>query len=679
MLSLNAKLQNLNRVGESTAASLKKLGLESISDLLFYLPFRYENYDAMASIDTAEIDTPVNIIGQIELIQSRRTMNRRMSLTEALVRDDSGTIKVLWFNQPYLAKSLKVGDYLSLAGKITEKNGQATMLAPIYEKLNNGELIHTQGLTPIYSLNADVTQKQIRGLIKQVVDLSSELEDWIPSDIAKEVGLISLGSAIKKIHFPENAEDIKLAKQHFGFAELFLRQLKSQISRREIQLSQAPEVFFNEEATKNFIASLPFTITNDQKKSAWEIIKDIAKFHPMSRLLQGDVGSGKTLVAVIALLNTALDKKLGVLMAPTEILATQHYNSIKKLLADFPVEIKLLTRNNKSDLSKIRDEQAGILIGTHAIIQDKAAIPNPALIVVDEQHRFGVRQRQKLKIKSSLMPHFLSMTATPIPRSLSLAIYGDLDISVIKEKPSNRQNIITKIVNEENRTAAYKFIGEQIKLGRQAFIVCPLIDPSDKLGVKSVTQEYDKLSTEIFPGIKMAVLHGKMKADEKDAIMAGFLKNEIKILVATSVIEVGVDFPNATIMLIEGVERFGLAQLHQFRGRVGRGEHQSYCFLAPNNGSKLSEKSRTRLEAMVKHQDGFYLAEEDLKLRGAGEIYGTIQSGFPELKIASLFDYELIKKTKAAAEKLIAADPELKNHPLVKKELGAWEKTIHLE
>jgi len=679
MLSLKSSVQNLNRVGESTAASLKKLGLESISDLLFYFPWRYENYDAATDIERAKTDTPVNIIGQIELIQSRRTMNRRMSLTEALVRDDSGTIKVLWFNQPYLAKSLKVGDYLSLAGKITEKNGQATMLSPIYEKINNGELIHTQGLTPIYSLNAEVSQKQLRGLIKQVINLSSELEDWIPENISRGVGLISLAQAIKKIHFPESANDILAAKQHLGFAELFLRQLKSQISRREIQLSQAPEINFNEQATKDFIASLPFKLTDDQKKSAWEIIKDINNSHPMSRLLQGDVGSGKTLVAVIALLNTALDKKLGVLMAPTEILATQHYNSIKKLLADFPVEIKLLTRNNKNDLSKIREEQAGILIGTHAIIQDKAAIPNPALIVVDEQHRFGVRQRQKLKVKSSLMPHFLSMTATPIPRSLSLAIYGDLDISLIKEKPKNRQNIITKLVPENKRGAMYEFIAKQIAVGRQAFIVCPLIDPSDKLGVKSVTQEYDKLSTEIFPGIKMAVLHGKMKADEKDTIMAGFLKNDIKILVATSVIEVGVDFPNATIMLIEGVERFGLAQLHQFRGRVGRGEHQSYCFLAPNSDGKLSTKSRARLEAMVKHQDGFYLAEEDLKLRGAGEIYGTIQSGFPELKIASLFDYELIKKTKAAAVELIATDPELKNHPLVKKELGAWEKTIHLE
>ncbi len=679
MISLNSSIQNLNRVGASTAAQLKKLGLETISDLLFYFPWRYEDYGATQNIDTIKADTPSNIIGQVELIQSRRARSRRLNMTEALISDASGSIKVIWFNQPYLAQSIKVGDYLSLAGKVTEKNGQATMLSPIYEKINGNDLINTQGLTPVYSLNANLTQKQLRAMIKQVISLSVELEDWIPNDIKKEVGLIDLSDAINKIHFPKNAADIKAAKQQLGFSELFLRQLKAQMIRISLANESAPLVNFNETATKEFVASLPFQLTNDQKKSAWEILQDIKQSHPMSRLLQGDVGSGKTLVAVIALLNVALNKQVGVLMAPTEILARQHFTSIKNLLADFPIEVELLTRTNKGDLSKIRDACAGIIIGTHAVLEDNAKIPAPSLIVVDEQHRFGVRQRQKLKIKSNLTPHFLSMTATPIPRSLALSIYGDLSLSLIKEKPKNRQDIITKIIPEKKRADAYEFIAKQIAAGRQAFIVCPLIDPSDKLGSKSVAEELDKLSTTIFPNLKIAGLHGKMKAAEKAEIMTGFLNNEINILVATSVIEVGVDFPNATIMLIEGAERFGLAQLHQFRGRVGRGAHQSYCFLFASDGINLADKSQKRLEALVKHQDGFYLAEEDLKLRGSGEVYGTIQSGFPELKIASLFDLELIKKTRDAAIKLIAVDPELKKHPLVREKMGAWEKTIHLE
>jgi ATP-dependent DNA helicase RecG len=402
----------------------------------------------------------------------------------------------------------------------------------------------------------------------------------------------------------------------------------------------------------------------------------------MSRLLEGDVGSGKTLVAVIALLNVALNGKQAALMVPTEILAEQHFQAIKKLLAPYNFKIELLTHSHKT--KKATD--ANIVIGTQALIQENVKFHDLALVIVDEQHRFGVKQRQKLLTvnskkdnKHELTPHFLSMTATPIPRSLALAIYGDLDISLINQMPAKRKKIITKLITEEKRQAAYHFIREQINSGRQAFVVCPLIDESDKLGVKSVKKEHEKLDKEIFPELKVGLLHGRLKAKEKEAVMTDFLANKIQILVSTSVIEVGIDVPNATIMIIEGAERFGLATLHQFRGRVGRSDYQSYCFLFPSNEELNNPKTLERLAALTKYNDGFSLAKIDLKLRGAGEIYGISQSGFPELQIASLFDYESIKKAQEEASALVAQDPELTKYPLLRAKLGEWEDSVHLE
>jgi ATP-dependent DNA helicase RecG len=679
MINLDTNIKNLNRVGQTTAQILKKLGLEFVSDLLFYFPNRYENFGEVKNIATLEIGQNTNIIGQIDLIQSRRSHGRGLSLTEALINDGSDTIKIIWFNQPYLAKTLKVGDTISLAGKVSENHGQAVMLSPVYEKINaaDKELIHTQGLTPIYSLTAKITQKQLRYLIKQALNLSTAIEDWLPNNIKTELGLLDLKDALEKIHFPKNENDAYTARQRLSFSELFLRQLRAQLIKQEIKNSISPEIKFLSEVTKNFVASLPFTLTGDQKKSAWEILQDLEKGQPMSRLLEGDVGSGKTLVAVLAMLNVALNDKQAILMAPTEILARQHFNSISTLLADLNIPIGLITRHTKKSESKSLSQEAKIIIGTHALIQDKINFPDLALIIVDEQHRFGVAQRQKLIRQNNITPHFLSMTATPIPRSLMLAIYGDLKVSIIKEKPKNRLPIITKIVTTENRPAIYKFIAQEISAGHQVFVVCPLIDPSDKLGVKSVIAEHEKLDKEIFPDLKVGLLHGKLKVDAKNEIMQQFLNNEIKILVATSVIEVGVDIPNATIIMIEGAERFGLAQLHQFRGRVGRGNHQSYCFLLPS--ADQNPKTTERLQALVRHQDGFELAREDLKLRGAGEIYGQIQSGYPELKIASLFDYDLITKANQAAADIIAVDPHLKKYPKIKEILGKWEKNVHLE
>ena len=679
MISLDSKINELSRIGQTRSKILAKLGLKTVQDLLFYFPFRYEDFSQTSQISDLKAGENTNIIGTIELIQNKRSHRRRVYLTEALISDQSDTIKVIWFNQSFLTKNLKPGDLVSLSGKVSENYGQPVLVSPQYEKVFSDKLIHTHGLVPIYHLTSDLSQKQIRALIGQVIDLSKKTTDWLPDDIRKRLKLLNLETALNKIHFPKNTNEAHEAQKRLSFTELFLRQLKSELLKQEIKSRQAHPILFKEKDTQKFVNSLNFKLTNAQKKSAWEILQDIGKTTPMSRLLEGDVGSGKTIVAAMAILNTALNKKQSALMAPSEILAKQHFDSFSKLFKNHPFKILLLTSGHRIKDNK-EIEEADIIIGTQALIQDKINLENLALVVIDEQHRFGVKQRQKLlNSKNNKTPHFLSMTATPIPRSLALAIYGDLDISIINELPANRKKIITKIVNTEKRTAAYEFIRTQINSGRQAFIVCPLIDESDKLGVKSVKQEYERLSEEIFPEFKISLLHGKLKTKEKEKIMSNFIKNEINILVSTSVIEVGIDVPNASLMIIEGAERFGLATLHQFRGRVGRSEHQSYCLLFPSNEETSNQKTITRLEAMTKHEDGLSLAKIDLKLRGAGQLYGLGQSGFPELQIASLFDYEMIKKAKDEAANIVLKDHNLKNHPLIKEQLGNFEKTVHLE
>jgi len=694
MIQLSSHINSLARIGKTTNLRFKKLGLETIQDLIFYFPWRYDNFGQALPIKDVAENSTVNIVGQIDLIHNRRSFRKKIYVTEALVKDETETIKVIWFNQAFITKTLHMGDTVSLAGKVILQDGQLVLLSPTYEKISDShqDLIHTQGLTPIYSTTANLTQKQIRTLIKQNISLVKNIADWIPENIRRKLKLINLDQALHQIHFPQNENKLREAKQRLGFAELFLRQLQAQITKAELKANQATPIVFQEKTTRDFVASLPFKLTDDQKKASWEILQDLAKTSPMSRLLEGDTGSGKTLVAIIALLNTAKNNRQAILLAPTEILAEQHFQTVSGLLKKEDITVGLITNSHKKisfeseEKKKLKTQEiinrSQILIGTHALIQPGLSFPHLSLIVVDEQHRFGVEQRQKLLLsdQKNYTPHFLSLTATPIPRSLALAIYGDLDISLLKEKPQNRQEIVTKIVKDADRAQTYNFIAQEIKQGRQAFVICPLIDPSDRLGVKSVKEEHQKLDKEIFPDITVGLLHGQMKSRNKEKVMRDFLDNKIQILVTTSVVEVGIDVQNASIMMIEGAEHFGLAQLHQFRGRVGRDCYQSYCFLFPGmEDDRQNKKSLTRLEALVKYQDGFMLATEDLKLRGAGEIYGTIQSGYPEIKIASLFDSELIKQAQNEAEILIAKDPELEDHPLIKNQLGHFNKQIHLE
>jgi ATP-dependent DNA helicase RecG len=686
MLTLDTKIKELYSVGKTVASRLTNLGIVTAKDLLYYFPFRYDDFQNSATIAKLKPGISANIIGIIDMIQNKKTPRKRMNITEALINDGSDTIKAIWFNQPFITKTLHEGDTVSLAGKIEDdKFGTFQIKSPAYEKIQGSltNAIHTKGLIPNYHLTANITQKQLRFLLKQVIELSKILPDFLPDDIVKNNKLISHSQAIRQIHFPKKEIEIDEAKKRLAFEELFLLQLQSVLSQKKLSEAKAQSIKFKENEIKKFIAGLPFELTASQKKSAWEIVQDMRGDIPMSRLLEGDVGSGKTIVVVIAMLNTALNGYQSVIMVPTEILAFQHYESIKKLLDGFGIDIALVTRSRKETNSQSHNAQrithnASIIIGTHALIQDKVEFNNLALAIIDEQHRFGVEQRQKLTEKSGnnkTSPHFLSMTATPIPRTMALALYGDLKLSIINELPKGRQKISTFVVPEKKRLDGYKFIEKEIKKGRQAFVICPLIDVSDKLGFKSVKEEYKKLNTKIFPHLNIAFLHGKLKSEEKEKIMQNFLKNKINILISTSVVEVGVDVPNATIMMIEGADRFGLAQLHQFRGRVGRSEHKSYCFLFSESAS---EKTRERLSAMTKYHSGFDLAKIDLELRGAGEVYGLAQKGFPELKIANLYDYKLMKNAREEAENILKTDPNLNKYPLIKEKINL-NKAFHLE
>lgn len=696
-MNLNDPLSVIPRLGPTAVGRFKKLDIQNLRDLIYFFPFRYEDFTRVTEIKDITEEKEVNVVGWIELIQNRRSRKKRMNLTEALIKDDSGEIKALWFNQPFLTRNLKVGDKISLAGKVKTNFGEPVLMSPVYEKITDtGKAVHTLGIVPHYHSTEKLTQKQIRFAVKSVLPLINQIRDWLPENIKKESDLINLNAALKEIHFPSNYNLLDKAQRRLSFNELFLIQLKSRLIKKELRSSQSLPVNFKRAETKNFVENLPFKLTDAQRKSAWEIIRDLEKEKPMARLLEGDVGSGKTLVAVLAMLNTALnsDFRQSVLMVPTEILAEQHFNSISRLLKDYPgIKIGLLTKDKrktnqdallkntkskKAQAEKI-SQNCEIIIGTHSLIQEEVNFSCLALAIIDEQHRFGVEQRKKLVEKSGdsqTVPHLLSMTATPIPRSLALALFGDLDISIIDELPGGRKPVLTRVVPEEKREKAYEFIKEKISEGRQIFVICPLIDPSDKLGVKSAREEYEKLQNKVFPRQKIAMLHGRLKGAEKEEIMADFLAGKYDLLVSTSVVEVGVDVPNASIMVIEGAERFGLAQLHQFRGRVGRGAHQSYCFLFTDSDN---EQTRERLKALEKYRDGFKLSQIDLKLRGSGDLYGTAQKGFPQLKIADLFDYQLMREAQTRAEKIARQDPSLNNFPYLKEKFADWKREIHPE
>lgn len=684
---LDKKVAQLGPIAKKLAGKLKKLEIETISDLIFYYPFRYEDYGRLSAISDLKSGDETTVIGRVELIASRRSYRQKKVMTEALLTDASGSIKIIWFNQPWVLKTLKAGDTLRVYGKVTGDEFNLHFNSPNWEKCAD-DCCDPAGIMPVYPLTAGLTNKQLKFLIKQSLPHAAEFEDFLPAEITQKETLSSLADAIKEVHLPSSEQKLQAARKRLAFNELFVVQIWTKLLRQEKAGKKSIPIPFYEAEIKAFVAGLPFPLTDDQKRASWEIIKDLAKSSPMNRLLEGDVGSGKTLVAIIAMYNAALSGMQAVLMAPTEILASQHYASLKKYLGRSGINLGLMTRTqklfNNEELSKkdfldrCLDGSAQIIVGTHSVIQNDAQFGRLGLVIVDEQHRFGVRQRQSLteKGKARAVPHFLSLTATPIPRSLALVLYGDLDLSLLRHLPAGRKPIMTKAVEPQNRPAAYRFIEKQINAGRQAFVICPLIDPSDKLGVRSVTEEHKKLDQEIFPDLPVGLLHGKLKAEEKESIMADFKAGKIKILVSTSVIEVGVDVPNATVMMIEGADRFGLAQLHQFRGRVGRGECQSYCFLFSDADQ---ERVWDRLKFLETCSDGFKLAEYDLQARGSGSVLGDRQSGYLDsLKIADPTDLELAKRAREAAEEFVK-NFNLNDFPVLKRKIETLGFISHLE
>jgi len=651
MLSLDTPIEKLPRVGPRYLARLKHLGITTVRRLLWHFPARYQDFSNLVEIASiTSAGETVSIQGVVSNIETKRAWKRNMAITTASVEDATGVIEAVWFNQPYLQDSLAEGTRVSLAGKVSEGKRGLYLSNPSYEKTTD-DLRHTSGLVPIYPETEGITSKYLRFLIKPLLENFTKIP------------------YLSQIHFPDTMEKAEQARKHFAFEELLLFQLRSLIDRGQMQKADAPAIAFDKDAIAKFVRALPFKLTDDQRKAAYEILKDIEGPHPMNRLLNGDVGSGKTVVALIAAYQTALAGYQTVFMAPTELLAFQHYQTITSLVSP-TIRIGLLTGSKKEN------QGANILVGTHALIQDSVKFEKLGLVVIDEQHRFGIKQRMKLLKGSTLVPHLLSMSATPIPRTLTLTLYGDLDVSLIKEKPKGRVEIITKVIPHNEREIAYAFIDSQMKSGRQVFVICPRIEASEANEMKAVKEEFEKLSGKIFSHRRIAMLHGKLKAKDKEQVMADFKNRKFDLVVSTSVIEVGVDVPNATIMMIESAERFGLAQLHQFRGRVGRAEHQSYCYLFTTSPDITSTR---RLKAMEATNDGFKLAEMDLKIRGPGEFAGTHQSGLPDLAMASLADLSLIQEARTEAKKVISEDPTLKNHPLLRERLNELQRIVHFE
>ena len=720
MLSLNDPVEKISRVGGPVyLKKLHQLGVKTVRDLLFYFPRRYDDFSNLILIRDLKPDENATIRGKILSVSSSYVYGKRMSITDCLAEDSSGTIRAVWFNQPFLINTFKAGQIVNLSGKLSFRKKEAYLSNPSYEiigrdgRAEKSEINHTARFVPVYPETKGLTSRRLRYVIRPLLFLADKIADYLPEEIKKGRSLISLGEAISQIHFPTSEEAADKAKKRLAFDEIFLIQLFLLKEKLKLKQESAAAISLDVDLIKKLVDSLPFRLTDAQKKAGWRILQDMAKPRAMNRLLEGDVGSGKTVVAAMASLSAAAGGFQTAFLAPTEILARQHYEKISKMLDPFDLKIAFLSgslpqREAEKIIQKTAAGEIQILIGTHSIIQERVKFKNLALAVVDEQHRFGVRQRAKLACPergqradseaAGTIPHFLSMTATPIPRTLALALYGDLDISRLDEMPKGRQKIVTKIVSSAKRKVAYQFIRKQIKNGRQAFVICPrieatalisnflrqLADPISKTfqqkllsaEVKNVKEEYKKLSEEIFPDLKIGMLHGKQRPKEKERVMKQFNAGIIDILVSTSVVEVGVDVPNATVMMIEGADRFGLAQLHQFRGRVGRGEHQSYCLLFGDTADRQMNK---RLEALVKCDDGFALAEKDLAIRGPGDFYGSRQWGLPELKVASLTDLPLIQTAREEAVKLLKNDHNLRNYPLLTQKLLAFKEKIHFE
>ncbi|HVX23793.1 MAG TPA: ATP-dependent DNA helicase RecG [Candidatus Saccharimonadales bacterium] len=659
MMTVDSPLTELKGVGDAQAAKFAALGIKTVGNLVDYYPRRYEDYSELTLTNKLQPGA-VTIEAVIKQV-SGRYVRRGLHITEAVASDEKGSVRLVWFNQPYRAAALKTDQTYFISGQYELARQRFAIMNPNVE-LKSDFPLNTARIIPVYRETKGLTSRQIRQALKQVVPLIRLWEESLPAWLVKEQKLVSRAQALEAIHFPASSKILQAAQRRLGFEEVFGLSLASLLNKRENQQEEALVVPFKESLAKTFVGHLPFKLTNAQRKVIWQIYLDLQQPHPMNRLVEGDVGSGKTVVATMAAL-MALEQGWQVaLMAPTELLARQHAETIVKLLQPLGLDslVTLLVGSLKPKQKAaahqaIANEQARFIIGTQALIQDKVDMHKLALAIIDEQHRFGVDQRTALQAKAGHMPHVLSLTATPIPRSLALTLYGELDISVLAEKPAGRQAVETELVSPGQRAKIFEQMRERLDAGQQAFVVCPVINESDALPVKSVKEVYEQLAAHELKGYKVGLLHGQLKAEEKQMVMEQFVSRQVDVLVATTVIEVGVDVPNATMLLIENPQRFGLAQLHQLRGRIGRGQEQGYCY-ALLDGAQAPSR---RLRALASSSDGFRLAELDLELRGPGAIYGTLQHGQLDLRIAKLSDTALIAAAREAAKALLEHDENL--------------------
>ena len=679
-MNLKTPLEQVKGVGPKIAMQLRTAGLETVGDIIAFLPRRHDDFTGLAPIADLK-PGKVTIRAHCESI-STRPVRRGLRLTTAVLADDSGKLNAIWFNQPYRTQQLGGSDdEFYFSGEFEYNYGRYQLTNPTAE-IAKDMPVQAERLMPVYHSIHGLKSVTVRKVVEKLRPLMSVLPETLPASIVRAEGLMGRAEAISVMHFPKTTEEVQRARDRLAFEELFELLLASRLNKLENQQLEGYHIPFEQSVVKQFVSNLPFELTGAQRRAAWDILQDFERKTPMNRLLQGDVGSGKTVVAGLAARQAASHGFQTALMAPTEILASQHAETLDKLLAPFGVRVGLLVGSLKGKArqalyEQIANGEVDVVVGTHAVIQDKVSFKKLGFVVIDEQHRFGVDQRQKLLAKSGtggLMPHLLAMTATPIPRSLALTVYGELDLSILNERPKGRMPIKTEIVTPVGVPKMYERVDAEIANGRQAYVVCSLIDDNPENDTKSVTAEHQRLKQTIFGHRQIGLLHGKMKPAEKETIMQDFKARKYDILVSTTVVEVGVDVPNATTMIIENADRFGLSQLHQLRGRVGRGSHQSYCYLVMSSSNKPSE----RIREIEKSDDGFYLAEVDMKLRGPGEIYGRMQHGALNLQIATLADTALIARAQNAVKRFVKSPEEVARYKTTNSRVQYYQRLTTL-